>query len=107
MALISLMSRMAMEADIVTDWCGICGPSSALAAIICHVDPLLSFARACQQEMVALIRRFVECESPSDDAASVTRFGELVADTVGPDAKVKTHPGGRYGKILVAELKLA
>jgi glutamate carboxypeptidase len=57
--------------------------------------------------MVALIRRFVECESPSDDAASVTRFSELVADTVGPDAKVKTHPGGRYGKILVAELKLA
>ena len=56
--------------------------------------------------MTALIRRFVECESPSDDAAAVTRFAELVADTVAPYAKVRTHAGGRFGKILTAELRL-
>ena len=56
--------------------------------------------------MTALIRRFVECESPSDDAAAVTRFVELVADTVTPYAKVKTLPGGRFGRILTAEMNL-
>ena len=70
------------------------------------VDPLLSFARERESEMTALIRRFVECESPSDDAAAVTRFVELVADTLAPYAKVKTRSGGRFGKILTAELHL-
>jgi len=56
--------------------------------------------------MTALIRRFVECESPSDDAAAVTRFAELVADTVAPFAKVRMHAGARFGKILTAELQL-
>ena len=44
--------------------------------------------------MIALIRQFVECESPSDDPAAVNRFVELVADTVAPLAKVKTMRGG-------------
>ena len=56
--------------------------------------------------MTSLIRRFVECESPSDDAAAVTRFAELVADTAAPYAKTKMLPGGRFGKMLVAEMKL-
>ena len=46
------------------------------------VDSILSFARAHEAEMVAAIRRFVECESPSDDAAAVSRFVELVSDTL-------------------------
>ena len=37
--------------------------------MISTVDSILSFARAHEAEMVATIRRFVECESPSDDAA--------------------------------------
>ena len=56
--------------------------------------------------MTALIRKFVECESPSDDAAAVNRFVDLVADTVTPYASVKTKPGGQYGRLLTAEMKL-
>ena len=53
-----------------------------------------------------LIGRFVECESPSDDRAAVDRFVDLVADTLAPMAKVKTMPGGRFGRHLLAEMKL-
>lgn len=56
--------------------------------------------------MVATIRRFVECESPSDHPPSVDRFVELVSDTVAPYAKVKTYPGGKYGRLMVAEMQL-
>jgi glutamate carboxypeptidase len=69
------------------------------------VDPLLSFAVAQQAKMTSLIRRLVECESPSDDPAAVTRFVELVSDTIAPYAKVKTHSGGSFGRTLVAEMK--
>ena len=30
-----------------------------------------------QKKVIATIREFVQCESPSDDAASVNRFVEL------------------------------
>ena len=56
--------------------------------------------------MAATIRRFVECESPSDDAAAVSRFVELVADTVSSFAKVKTYAGGKFGRLMVAEMQL-
>ncbi len=56
--------------------------------------------------MAATIRRFVECESPSDDAAAVSRFVELVSDTAAPYAKVKTYPGGKFGRLMVAEMQL-
>jgi glutamate carboxypeptidase len=79
---------------------------AAHRSIIAAVDPLLSFARAHQAQTTSLIRRFVECESPSDDAAAVTRFAELVADTAAPYAKTKMLSGGRFGKMLVAEMKL-
>jgi glutamate carboxypeptidase len=53
-----------------------------------------------------MIRRFVECESPSDDAAAVNRFVELISDTITPFAKLRTHAGGSYGRILTAEMQL-
>ena len=56
--------------------------------------------------MAATIRRFVECESPSDDAAAVSRFVELVSDTAAPYARVKTYPGGKFGRLMVAEMQL-
>ena len=56
--------------------------------------------------MAATIRRFVECESPSDDAAAVSRFVELVADTITSFAKVKTYPGGKFGRLMAAEMQL-
>jgi glutamate carboxypeptidase len=74
--------------------------------IITAVDSLLSYALARQSEMVEQIRQFVECESPSDDPSAVNRFVELVSDTVTPFAKVKTFPGGKFGKHLVCEVEL-
>jgi len=56
--------------------------------------------------MLDLIGRFVICESPSDDRAAVDRFVDLVCDTLAPVARVKTVSGGRFGRHLVAEMKL-
>ena len=70
------------------------------------MEPILSYLAAQQRPIVALIRQFVECESPSDNPAAVNRFVELVSDTVGPMARVKTHPGGKFGKHLVCDVRL-
>ena len=48
----------------------------------------------------------VECESPSDDPAAVNRFVELVADSVRGLARVRTFPGGRFGRHLQCEFLL-
>ena len=71
-----------------------------------RVDSILSFVRAHESEMAAVIRQFVECESPSDSPAAVNRFVELVAETAAPFAAVKTLAGGAFGKILVCEMQL-
>jgi glutamate carboxypeptidase len=76
------------------------------AVIITAVDSILSFAQRQQAAIIALIRQFVECESPSDDPAAVNRFVDLVSDTVAPFARVKTHPGGKFGKHLTCEMQL-
>jgi glutamate carboxypeptidase len=70
------------------------------------VDPILSHIRNSQDAMVALIRQFVECESPSDNPAAVNRFVELIADTVAPFARARTVSGGAFGKHLVCEAQL-
>jgi glutamate carboxypeptidase len=70
------------------------------------VDSLLSYIQPRQAEIVALIRQFVECESPSDSPEAVNRFAQLVADAVAPFAKVRTFGGGGFGKHLVAEITL-
>lgn len=60
-----------------------------------------------QKHVIATIRHFVECESPSDDPASVNRFVELLAETVKDIARVKTYPGGKtHGKHLRCEFLL-
>jgi glutamate carboxypeptidase len=66
----------------------------------------LEFARARQPEIVSLIRELVLAESPSFDAAAVNRFVGLVADKLAGAAKVKTFPGGRFGKHIRCEFKL-
>src|ERR1700737_2813153 len=91
-----------MEAAIVAYDAG----ASAKAGIIAAVDSILSYVRAREPEIIGLIRRFVECESPSDDPAAVNRFVDLVADTVAPFARVKRIGGGRFGKHLVCEMQL-
>jgi glutamate carboxypeptidase len=70
------------------------------------VDPILRQVKSYQAETLELIGRFVECESPSDDRAAVDRFVDLVCDTLAPVARLKTVPGGRFGRHLLAELKL-
>jgi glutamate carboxypeptidase len=66
-----------------------------------NVDPILSHLQGRQAAIVELIRQFVECESPSDDAAAIRRFMELVSDTVTPFGKVR-----RMGEQLVCEMDL-
>ena len=39
------------------------------------------------------------------DRAAVDRFVDLVGDTLAPVARLKTIPGGRFGRHLVAEMK--
>src|SRR5215831_15592960 len=70
------------------------------------LDPILSYLRTREPEMITLLRRFVECESPSDDAAAVNRFGDLVAGTLQGLATTRTIPGGRFGKHLLCEMRL-
>ena len=48
-----------------------------------------------QKQVIATIREFVECESPSDNPASVNRFVDLLAETVKGSARVKTYSGGK------------
>lgn len=67
---------------------------------------VLDFVKREQPAIIAMIREFVGCESPSDDAAAVNRFVDLAASKVAGAAKVKTLPGGRFGKHLRCEFTL-
>ena len=75
-------------------------------AIITAVDSILFEARSRQKEIVALIREMVECESPSDDPAAVNRFVDLLGDVAPSFARVKTVPGGRFGRHALVEFDL-
>jgi glutamate carboxypeptidase len=70
------------------------------------VDPILSHVQAQQARIIALIRRMVECESPSDDPRAVDRFVDLVSAEAAPFARVQTFPGGKFGKHLLCEFAL-
>jgi glutamate carboxypeptidase len=67
---------------------------------------VLSFLQEQQGAWKAMLREMVELESPSEDAAAVTRMAEWVAERVAPHGKVKLFPGGPYGKHLRCEFKL-
>lgn len=70
------------------------------------MDAFLSYVRDQQPELIALLQRLVECESPSDDPVAVNRFVDLVAAEVAPAAKVKTFRGGKFGRHMRCEFKL-
>jgi glutamate carboxypeptidase len=71
------------------------------------LNQILAHVQAQHPEIVGLIRRMVECESPSDDARAVDRFVDLVAAEVGRFAAVQTFPGGgRFGRHLLIEFAL-
>src|SRR5690242_10899158 len=75
-------------------------------AIITAVDSLLAYARSKRNEIIALVRRLVECESPSDSPREVARFVELLADTIAPLATVRIHRAGKFGPNLEAQFQL-
>jgi glutamate carboxypeptidase len=70
------------------------------------MDPLLSYTRSKQDEIIALIRELVECESPSNDKAAVDRFVDLFESKVRDMGKLKTFRGGVYGRHFRCEFKL-
>jgi len=70
------------------------------------MHPFLAFARSKQSASIALIREFVECESPSDDCPSVNRFVDLLAAKLEGLGRVRTFPGGRFGRHLRCEFEL-
>jgi glutamate carboxypeptidase len=67
----------------------------------------LQYATEKQAETIALIRSFVECESPTEDAPAVNRFAELIAEETCGLATAKFIRSGRYGRHLRLEFKLA
>jgi glutamate carboxypeptidase len=70
------------------------------------MHPFLSYAKSKQSSIIALIRELVECESPSDDPAAINRFVDLMVSKLGNDAKVRTFPGGRFGRHMRCEFYL-
>ncbi|HMD49345.1 MAG TPA: M20 family metallopeptidase [Bryobacteraceae bacterium] len=70
------------------------------------MHPFLNFARSKQSDIIALIREFVECESPSEDAGAVNRFVDLLAGKLNGIGRVRTFPGGRFGRHLRCEFQL-
>lgn len=70
------------------------------------MNAALSYARAHQEEMIALCRELVECESPSDDPRAVARFVELAADRLSGIGRIERLDGGRFGPHLRCELDL-
>ncbi len=70
------------------------------------MDTILTRAQAAVPALTSLIRELVECESPSDDGAAVTRFMDLLAAKAEGLAAAKTFSGGRYGKNLLLTFDL-
>jgi len=71
------------------------------------MHPFLAFTEAKQSDIIALIRELVECESPSDHPQSVNRFVDLLASRTDGAANVRTFPGGKFGRHLRCEFRLA
>ncbi len=69
-------------------------------------DQILTWTQSKQKELIAFLRELVECESPSDDRAAITRFTDLFADRVSSLGRIKLHKGGEYGPHLQCEFVL-
>lgn len=61
------------------------------------MDRFLRYARQKQDEIIALTREFVECESPSDHPRSVNRFIDLMTKRTQDIATAKVSRGTAYG----------
>jgi glutamate carboxypeptidase len=57
------------------------------------VKEILAWAQTQTAAYTLMLKEMVECESPSDDAAAIARFVDLLSDYAGPHAKLKKLPG--------------
>jgi glutamate carboxypeptidase len=58
------------------------------------VDTLLSYTQANLANIIALIRRMVECESPSDSPSALANFVSLISAELSPMAKIHNFRHG-------------
>jgi glutamate carboxypeptidase len=70
------------------------------------MHPFLRYAREKQPEIIALIQRMVECESPSDSSAGVNRLVDLIAEQTHSFASAETMEAAPYGRLLRLQFKL-
>lgn len=70
------------------------------------MDEILARAHAAWPATAALLRRLVECESPSDSPASVARFMDLLAAEAAGCAASRLFRGRRYGPCLLLNFHL-
>ena len=61
------------------------------------MHPFLRYATERQGDIVALIRQFVECESPSNEPAAVARFAELLIESTRDIASATQLSAQNYG----------
>ena len=59
------------------------------------MDKLLSAAKSRRKEIIGLIQRMVECESPSGDDAALGRMADLIASELSGLARVKKLKAGQ------------
>jgi glutamate carboxypeptidase len=59
------------------------------------MDSFLTHAQTNQKKIIGLIKRMVECESPTGDTAALTRMADLMVEEVNDIAKVKRLRGGQ------------
>lgn len=70
------------------------------------MDEILRKACAAWPSTRALLRKLVECESPSEDAAAVTRFMELLAEETRDCASARLVKMPRAGECLLLSFQL-
>ncbi len=71
------------------------------------MHPYLRYAIDKKAESIDCIRRFVECETPSDSPADVNRFVDLLAESARDVATAKTFRSPTHGKHVRLDFKLA
>jgi glutamate carboxypeptidase len=70
------------------------------------MDPLLRWARKNQPSLIRFIRELVECESPTDSPAAVSRCAELLASSLADIADGRTVPCKNAGRTYVCQFRL-
>jgi glutamate carboxypeptidase len=70
------------------------------------MDAILTRAQSAVPATISLLEDLVKCESPSDDAAAVTRCMDLLAARTEGLATARTFAGGRFGRNLLLTFQL-